>query len=89
MGARIKLIHPIIATGNMISHQSVSAYIKPNQCARGYPQMRWHQTTWWKNCHIIAKKARLLVIGGTSPGKTTLLYIMQWRYLPRRAHCED
>jgi len=74
-GARVKLIHPVIATGK---------YDLPSISIRLYQQEPVHtaQLIEWEVAprkiiegllDIVAKKARLFVIGGTNTGKTTVL----------------
>ena len=74
-GARVKLIHPVIATGR---------YDIPSISIRLYQNMPVHveDLLKWKMApekvingilDFVGKKARLLVVGGTNTGKTTLL----------------
>ncbi len=74
-GARVKLIHPVIATGK---YEMPSVSIRLYQNAPVHPE----DIINWKVApakviedllEVIAKKARLLVVGGTNTGKTTLL----------------
>ena len=74
-GARVKLIHPVIATGK---YDMPSVSIRLYQNAPVHPE----DIINWKVApakviedllDVIAKKARLLVVGGTNTGKTTLL----------------
>ena len=74
-GARVKLIHPVIATGK---------YDIPSISIRLYQNMPVHveDLLKWKMApekvingilEFVGKKARVLVVGGTNTGKTTLL----------------
>lgn len=74
-GARVKMIHPVIATGK---HGLPSISIRLYQTA----PVRTKEIIHWKVApanvierilECVAKKARLLVVGGTNTGKTTLL----------------
>lgn len=74
-GARVKLIHPIIATGKF---ELPSISIRLYQTAPVKPEdiIRWQvapEIVIKKLMEIIGKKARMLVVGGTNTGKTTLL----------------
>jgi pilus assembly protein CpaF len=74
-GARVKLIHPVIATGK---YEMPSVSIRLYQNAPVHPE----DIINWKVApakviedlmDVISRKARLLVVGGTNTGKTTLL----------------
>ena len=74
-GARVKLIHPVIATGK---YDLPSISIRLYQTAPVTPDdiIKWKvapEIVIKKLLEIIGKKARLLVVGGTNTGKTTLL----------------
>jgi len=74
-GARVKLIHPIIATGK---YDMPSVSIRLYQTTPVHPE----QLIEWKMAPVevieglldcVRRKARMLVVGGTNTGKTTLL----------------
>ncbi|HUV16600.1 MAG TPA: ATPase, T2SS/T4P/T4SS family [Pelolinea sp.] len=74
-GARVKLIHPVIATGK---YDMPSISIRLYQTSPVFPE----DIINWKSApaqviedllKAINKKARFLVVGGTNTGKTTLL----------------
>lgn len=74
-GARVKLIHPIIATGK---YDMPSVSIRLYQNAPVHPE----DIINWKVApsgviedllKVVERKARMLVVGGTNTGKTTLL----------------
>jgi pilus assembly protein CpaF len=74
-GARVKLIHPIIATGKF---ELPSISIRLYQTAPVKPEdiIRWQvapEIVIKKLMETISRKARMLVVGGTNTGKTTLL----------------
>lgn len=74
-GARVKLIHPIIATGKA---DLPSISIRLYQTAPVKPEdiIRWQvapEIVIKKLMETIGRKARMLVVGGTNTGKTTLL----------------
>jgi pilus assembly protein CpaF len=74
-GARVKLIHPIIATGKF---DLPSISIRLYQTSPVHPEdiIQWKEApeiVVKKLLEIIGKKARMLVVGGTNTGKTTLL----------------
>ena len=70
-GARVKLIHPIIATGK---HELPSISIRLYQTAPVRPEdiIRWKvapEIVIKKLMEILGKKARMLVVGGTNTAK--------------------
>jgi pilus assembly protein CpaF len=74
-GARVKLIHPVIATGKF---DLPSISIRLYQTAPVLPEdiIKWEVApakVIEGLLEIIGKKARMLVVGGTNTGKTTLL----------------
>jgi len=74
-GARVKLLHPIITPGK---YEMPSISIRLYQTAPVRPEdiINWKMApavVVEKIIEIISKKARVLVIGGTNTGKTTLL----------------
>ena len=74
-GARVKLIHPIIATGK---YDLPSISIRLYQTAPVKPEdiIGWKvapEIVIKKLMEILGRKARMLVVGGTNTGKTTLL----------------
>ena len=74
-GARVKLIHPIIATGKS-DLPSISIRLYQTAPVRPDDIIRWQvapEIVIKKLIEIIGKKARMLVVGGTNTGKTTLL----------------
>ena len=74
-GARVKLIHPVIATGKF-DMPSVSIRLYQNSPVHPEDLINWKVApakVIEDLLEVIAKKARLLVVGGTNTGKTTLL----------------
>ncbi len=74
-GARVKLIHPIIATGKF-ELPSISIRLYQTAPVRPEDIINWKvapEIVIKKLMEIIGKKARMLVVGGTNTGKTTLL----------------
>ena len=74
-GARVKLIHPVIATGK---YDLPSISIRLYQNAPVYPDdlIKWKmapEKVINDLLKCVSNKARLLVVGGTNTGKTTLL----------------
>ena len=74
-GARVKLIHPIIATGK---YDMPSISIRLYETEPVYPEkiVDWKMVpakVMEKLLQFIDRKSRMLVIGGTNTGKTTLL----------------
>jgi len=74
-GARVKLIHPIIATGK---YEMPSISIRLYETSPVYPEriIDWKMApaeVIEKLLEFVGKKVRFLVIGGTNTGKTTLL----------------
>lgn len=74
-GARVKLIHPIIATGK---YDLPSISIRLYETSPVYPEriIEWNMApakVVEKMLEWIGRKTRVLVIGGTNTGKTTLL----------------
>jgi pilus assembly protein CpaF len=74
-GARVKLIHPVIATGKY-DIPSISIRLYQNAPVHADDLVRWKmapQKVIDGMLDFVARKARLLVVGGTNTGKTTLL----------------
>jgi pilus assembly protein CpaF len=74
-GARVKLIHPVIATGKF-DIPSISIRLYQNMPVHAEDLIKWKMAP-EKVIHgllkYVGRKARLLVVGGTNTGKTTLL----------------
>jgi len=74
-GARVKMIHPVIATGKF-DLPSISIRLYQTAPVRTEEIIRWKvapANVIETILECVAKKARLLVLGGTNTGKTTLL----------------
>lgn len=74
-GARVKLIHPVIATGKY-DFPSISIRLYQNTPVHPDDLVKWNmapQKVVDGLLDFVARKARLLVVGGTNTGKTTLL----------------
>lgn len=74
-GARVKLIHPVIATGKY-DFPSISIRLYQNTPVHADDLVKWKmapQKVIDGLLDFVARKARLLVVGGTNTGKTTLL----------------
>jgi pilus assembly protein CpaF len=75
-GARVKLIHPVIATGK---YDMPSISIRLYQTAPVFPEdiIKWNEAPAAVIEDLLKtisdKKARFLIVGGTNTGKTTLL----------------
>ncbi|MCD6356092.1 MAG: CpaF family protein [Anaerolineaceae bacterium] len=74
-GARVKMIHPVIATGKF-GVPSISIRLYQTQPVHTKDIIDWKvapANVIETILECVAKKARLLVVGGTNTGKTTLL----------------
>lgn len=74
-GARVKLIHPVIATGKY-DLPSISIRLYQNTPVHPEDIIKWKmapEKVVKSLLDCVGQKARLLVVGGTNTGKTTLL----------------